>query len=98
MRLLSGAEDFETMKAALEDLDVINEELVAFDALISNTEALKEAGLDLASATDEQIAAFANEIVSAENVSQAIAMLTFQKELCGLQDMNTSGEVANLCL
>lgn len=93
---ISGAEDFETMKAALEDLGVINEELVAFDALISNTEALKEAGLDLANATDEQIAAFANEIVSAENVSQAIAMLTFQKELCGLQDMNTAGEVANL--
>ena len=93
---ISGAEDFETMKAALEDLGVVNEELVAFDALISNTEALKEAGLDLANATDEQIAAFANEIVSAENVSQAIAMLTFQKELCGLQDMNTAGEVANL--
>ena len=93
---LSGAEDFETLKAALEDLGVVNEELVAFEALISNTEALKEAGLDLVNATDEQINAFANEMVSAENVSEAIAMLTFQKELCGLQDMNTAGEVANL--
>ncbi len=93
---LSGAEDFETLKAALEDLGVINEELIAFEALASNTEALKEAGLDLASATEEQIAAFANEMVSTENVSEAIAMLTFQKELCGLQDMNTAGEVANL--
>ena len=93
---LSGAEDFETLKAALEDLGVVNEELVAFESLISNTEALKEAGLDLTSATDEQINAFANEMVSSENVSEAIAMLTFQKELCGLQDMNTAGEVANL--
>lgn len=93
---ITGAEDFETLKAALEDLGIVNEELVAFEALISNTEALKETGLDLSSATDEQISAFANEIVSAENVSQAIAMLTFQKELCGIQDMDTSGEVANL--
>lgn len=93
---LSGAEDFDTMRAALEDLGVINNELVAFDALISNTEALKEAGLDLAQATDEQIAAFANEFVAAENVTQAIAMLTFHKELCNLQEMNTAGEVANL--
>lgn len=93
---LSGTEDFETMKAALEDLGVVNNELVAFESLISNTKALKEAGLDLATVTNEQINAFASEIVSAENVSQAIAMLTFQKELCGLQDMNTAGEVANL--
>lgn len=93
---LSGAEDFDTMRAALEDLGVINNELVAFDALISNTEALKEAGLDLAHASDEQIAAFANEFVAAENVTQAIAMLTFHKELCNLQEMNTAGEVANL--
>ena len=97
---LSGAEDFETLKAALEDLGVVNEELVAFEALISNTEALKEAlkeaGIDLARATEEQIAAFANEMVSTENASQAIAMLTFQKELYNMQIMNTDGEVANL--
>ncbi len=93
---LSGAEDFETLKAALEDLGIVNDELVAFEALISNTEALKEAGLDLAGATEEQISEFANEMVSAENASQAIAMLTFQKELYNMQMMNTAGEVANL--
>ncbi len=93
---LSGAEDFETLKAALEDLGVVNEELVAFEALISNTEALKEAGIDLTGATEEQIATFANEMVSVENASQAIAMLTFQKELYNMQLMNTAGEVANL--
>lgn len=93
---VSGTEDFETLKSALEDLGVVNEEPVAFDALISNTEILKKSGLDLNSATEEQIASFANEMVSAENVAQAILMLTFQKELCNLQGMNTSGEVANL--
>ena len=93
---LSGAEDFETLKSALEDLGIINDELVAFEALISNTEVLKEKGLDLANATEEQIRSFAIEAVSAENLEQAIAMLTFQKELCALQGMDTSGEVANL--
>lgn len=97
---VSGAEDFETLKSALEDLGVVNDELVAFEALISNaealTEALAEAGIDLAGATEEQITAFANERVSAENASQAVAMLTFQKELYNMQLMNTAGEVANL--
>ena len=93
---VSGAEDFGILKSALEDLGVVNEELVAFEALISNTEALKEAGIDLANVTDEQISAFANEMVSAGNASQAIAMLKFQKELYNMQLMNTAGEVANL--
>ena len=93
---LSGAEDFETMKAALEDLGVVNEDLVAFDALISNTEALKEAGLDLASATEEQIAKFADEMVSADNLTQAIDMLTFTKLASNAANMDTSTEVANL--
>lgn len=100
---LSGIEDFQTMKAALEDLGVINNELVAFDTLISNTEALKEAGLDLvavsqmeADEADAIIEAFASEMVSADNLSKAIAMLTYQKELFNLQEMNTANEVANL--
>lgn len=93
---LSGAEDFETMKAALEDLGVANSEIVAFDALISNTWALKEAGLDLANATEEEITGFVNEKVSAENAAQAIKMLIFQKELCNLQEMNSVREVAHL--
>lgn len=93
---LSGIEDFATMKAALEDLGVVNNEIVAFDALIRNTEALKEAGLDLANATDAQITAFANEVISAENVSQAIAMLAYQKQLCNLQEMKTANEIAEL--
>lgn len=93
---LSGTEDFETMKSVLENLGLENSELVAFDALISNTEALKEAGIDLANASDAQIQAFANESVSAENAAQAYNMLAFHKQLCNLQEMNTAGEVANL--
>ncbi len=93
---LSGAEDFETMKAALEDLGVVNSEMVAFDALISNTEALKEADLDLASATYNDIKKFADERVATENLEQAINMLTQQKMLSALEDMDTSTEVSNM--
>ena len=34
---LTGAEDFRTMKAALEDLGVVNSDIIAFQELINNT-------------------------------------------------------------
>ena len=43
---VTGLEDFETLKEALADLGVVNNEIVAFEALVNNTVALKEAGLD----------------------------------------------------
>lgn len=93
---LTGTEDFKTLTSALEDFGIENSEMVAFDNLISNTEALKEAGLDLATASEEQITAFANEVVSAENIAQAIDMLTFAKLSADAASMDTSAEVANL--
>lgn len=94
---LSGKEDFQTMKAALEDLGVVNNEIVAFDALINNTGALKGAGLDLVNATEEDITDFVNKMmISAENAAQAVDMLTFQKELFNLQEMNSGREVEHL--
>lgn len=93
---LTGKEDFSTMKAALEDLGVINNEIVAFDALISNTEALKEAGLDLADTTDEQITAFAEVMVSAENYNQAINLLRIQKILCNENPLSTAEDINEL--
>ncbi len=95
---LSGAEDFETMKAALEDLGVVNNEMVAFDALIRNTEALKEAGLDLSEATYEEIEAFAQGMVSADNYTQAVNLLKIQKILCADNPLDTSGDIMNLYL
>mgnify|MGYP001624143855 FL=1 len=41
---VTGLEDFETLKEALADLGVVNNEIVAFEALVNNTVALKEAG------------------------------------------------------
>lgn len=93
---LSGAEDFELMKSALEDLGVANNEMVAFDALIKNTEALKEAGLDLADATDEDIQAFTDAIVSAENYDKALSLLRIQKILCAENPLSTADDIQNL--
>lgn len=93
---VSGIEDFETLKDALEDLGVVNNDIIAFQSLVQNVDALTASGLDLADATYEDIEAFANERVEAENVTQAIEMLTYQKILNGLADMDTSSEVANM--
>lgn len=107
---LSGAEDFETMKAALEDLGVVNNEMVAFQALASNTEMLEQALSEANASMDDFIVntedgsveatnagrAFLEEKVGAENCAEALNILAFHKQLCNLQEMNTAGEVANL--
>ena len=93
---LNGTEDYNILKSVLADLGVVNNELVAFDALTKNAEALKEAGMDLAEASEDQMRAFVAETVSAENAAQAYDMLAFQKGLYNLQEMNTATEIANL--
>ena len=100
---LSGTEDFNTMKAALEDLGVANSEMVAFNALINNTESLKESGLDLvevsrmeADEADNVIEAFAEETVSASNLEKAVNLLKIQKMLCAENSLNTSTDIQNL--
>lgn len=93
---ISGAEDFNVLKKALGDLGVANNVEVAFGALARNTEALKEAGLDLSTATNEEISVFASQYVSAENLSDAIQYLTYQKMLNQMADMDTSTEVSNM--
>lgn len=100
---VSGIEDFQTLKDVLEDLGVVNNEIVAFQALAQNTDALKASGLDLLNATQSDIKAFASERVSVENLSEAIIYLTeqqkylqFQTEINSFQNMDTSQEIANL--
>lgn len=100
---VSGIEDFQTLKDVLEDLGVVNNEIVAFQALAQNTDALKASGLDLLNATQSDIEAFASKRVSVENLSEAIIYLTeqqkylqFQTEINSIQNMDTSQEIANL--
>ena len=93
---LTGAENFELMKSVLEDLGVANSEMVAFDALIKNTAALKEAGLDLADAEDEEIQAFTHAIVSTENYDKALSLLRIQKILCAENPLSTVSDIQNL--
>ncbi len=93
---LSGAEDFNTMKAALEDLDIANSEFVAFAALTSNTEALKEAGIDLMDTTEEEMQAFVNQSVSAEYAGEALALLQLKKLLVNSTSINTATDIQNV--
>ncbi len=108
---LTGAEDFRTMKAALEDLGVVNSDIIAFQELINNTTALEEAisnaGLTMADfviqtedgsivATDAATA-FIEEMVGAENCQQALALLQLQQMLCNENSLNTTDDI-NACL
>lgn len=108
---LTGAEDFRTMKAALEDLGVVNSDIIAFQELINNTTALEEsisqAGLTMdefvVHTEDGSIAAtdaaksFIEEMVGAENCSQALALLQLQQMLCNENSLNTTDDI-NACL
>lgn len=93
---VSGIEDFQLLKDTLQEMGVQNFEMVALEELIKNTEALKAAGLDLVNATDVQIQAFVEEMVSAENAAQAYNLLLYAKELNNLAKMSTAEEVAEL--
>jgi len=93
---LSGTEDFETMKAALEDLGVANETIVAFQALAESTEALKESGLDLEDATYAQLDAFAREKLGAEDAAQGVAILVYQQMLIAENPLDTMASIQAL--
>ncbi len=93
---LSGTEDFETMKAALEDLGVVNETIIAFQALAENTDALKESGLDLANATYAQLEAFAREKLGAEDAAQGVAILVYQQMLVAENPLDTMASIQAL--
>ena len=64
-------------------------------------EAFNEAGLegiDLRTATYDDIEAFTKGIVSAENYSQAVNLLKIQKILCAENPLDTSGDIMSLYL
>ena len=108
---LTGAEDFRTMKAALEDLGVVNSDIIAFQELINNTTALEEAisnaGLTMADfviqtedgsiVANDAATAFIEEMVGAEDWQQALALLQLQQMLCNENSLNTTDDI-NACL
>lgn len=102
---VSGIEDFETLKIVLGDLGVVNNDIIAFQALIQNENALKKAGLDVYEATESEIESFVRKRVSIENVSVAIEnlnnMILFYKKQKSFREsdlnrMDTAEEVNNL--
>ncbi len=107
---LSGAEDFDTMRAALENMDVSNSAMVAFDEFTNNAElldeAVKQAGLtidDFAMSTDDgkrQVSdaamAFLKEMVGAENCAQALALLQLKQFLLNQSTITTADDCQNI--
>lgn len=86
-------ENYKLVQALLESLGITNSEIVVFQSFAQNTDNLKNAGLDLANATSEEINAFVNEMVSAENCSQAIAYLELSKELVSNTHVETQEDI-----
>ena len=96
---ITGLEDFQVLKESLEQLGYVDADLVAFEALVSNLEALKAAGLDLAdtSLTESDFISFVDSLgISAEYATQAVNMLTFAQELNKANSLDTSASVTNL--
>lgn len=93
---ISGTEDFEVLRKSLSDLGVVNDVELAIVSLAKNEEILRSAGLDLSTATQQDIIDFVSLYGEAENLSQAIQYLTYQKMLNAMTDMDTTEEVSNL--
>ena len=93
---ISGIEDFDVLKKSLSDLGVVNDVEIALVSLAKNEEILRSAGLDLSTATQQDIIDFVSLYGEAENLSQAIQYLTYQKMLNAMTDMDTTEEVSNL--
>lgn len=107
---LNGTENFDTMKAALEDLDVVNSAMIAFDKFTNNAElledAIKQANLtmnEFAMSTDdgklqasEAAMAFLEEMVGAENCAQALALLQLKQILINQSTITTADDCQNI--
>lgn len=91
-----STENYGVVASSLESMGVTNAQIVAFEALLNNTEALKDAGFDLAKASESQIEAFANEYVSAEYAGQAIALLKLKKIYCNDTVLRTDADINNI--
>lgn len=96
---ITGLEDFQVLKESLEQLGYVDADLVAFEALVGNMEALKEAGLDLTNAdlTKTDLVDFVQSLgISAEYATQAVDMLTFAQQLNKANSLDTSASVSSL--
>ncbi len=89
-------ENAELVNSLLESIGVTNSEIVVFSELVNNTNALEEAGIDLANATEEELTAFANEAVSADNLEQALAILEMRKFLVNNARIDNSSDINQL--
>lgn len=107
---ISGVEDFELLKQSLEEMGVVNNEIVAFDKLISNAGALSSTLAALGTNEDKlwditengvyvlnaSGQAFVTEMVGAENAATAIELYEFKKNAANGITLTTAEDCQNL--
>ena len=85
--------NYSVIASSMESMGVTNSQIVAFESLLNNTDALSDAGFNLAKATDSEMEAFVNEHVSAEYAGQALALLQLKKLYCNNVTLNTEDDI-----
>lgn len=90
--------NFDLVSSSFESMGFENGELMAFQKLLDNSEALTASGFNLADANDQAMQSFINEHVSIENAGTALDMLKLKKiEYGDLSAINTAEDIDNLC-
>ncbi|RJW31755.1 hypothetical protein DXC97_31465 [Lachnospiraceae bacterium TF09-5] len=82
--------------AALQSTDVTNAQIIAFNALTNNTDALQESGFNLLNASEEKMHSFVNEHVAAEYASQAYDLLRLKQILYNNTSLDTEKDIESI--
>ena len=98
-----SGENYKLIQSLLESVGIINSEQVMISSLgysyeeyIAAKEEAKNAGLDLANATEDEINAFVNEAIESGNCGQALALLQLKKLLVNSTQINTASDVQQI--
>lgn len=98
-----SGENYKLIQSLLESVGIINSEQVMISSLgysyeeyIAAKEEAKNAGLDLANATEDEINAFVNEAIESGNCGQALVLLQLKKLLVNSTQINTASDVQQI--
>ena len=98
-----SGENYKLIQSLLESVGIINSEQVMISSLgysyeeyIAAKEEAKNAGLDLANTTEDEINAFVNEAIESGNCGQALALLQLKKLLVNSTQINTASDVQQI--
>lgn len=88
--------NYDLVTSSLESMGITNAQIISFNALTNNVDALKEADFDLLNADESQINSFVNKHVAAEYASQAYDLLCLKQILYNNTPLNTDKDIENI--